>query len=362
VLSGPAWGLDPRLALTQFGHDVWTTSNGLPHDSIRAIAQTPEGYLWFATPDGLARFDGIDFTVFNGSNTPLLKQGVLTTLLADPDGSLWIGTASSGLLHYRNGSFEKVEGPGFARGGIRALLRDTRGALWVGTDGGLTRFEQGRFDSVFAGGFDTNVHALLEYPAGTVWVGANNGLQRFEGRVERVWTTKDGLPDNSIWGLAAGAAGALWIGTHGGGLIEYRQGRFHAIDRRGGAGAVGIMALLSDRDGVLWIATDGGGVSRLAEGKLTSYQTSDGLSNQVVRCLYEDFEGSLWMGTEASTALRNTARHCEPCGKGFRATACVRSSKITPETSGSAPPTASPACARRENWLCTARRTGPRAK
>ena len=57
LLSVPAWGLDPQLAITQFGHDVWTTSNGLPSDSIRSIAQTADGYLWFATSNGLARFD-----------------------------------------------------------------------------------------------------------------------------------------------------------------------------------------------------------------------------------------------------------------------------------------------------------------
>ena len=77
VLSVPAWGLDPKLSITQFGHDVWTTSNGLPQDSVRAIAQTADGYLWFATTDGLARFDGINFTVFNGSNTPALKRSTM---------------------------------------------------------------------------------------------------------------------------------------------------------------------------------------------------------------------------------------------------------------------------------------------
>jgi hypothetical protein len=82
LLSVPAWGLDPKLALTQFGHDVWTTSNGLPQDSVRAIAQTADGYLWFATTDGLARFDGVNFTVFNDSNTPVEAHSTMATLLA----------------------------------------------------------------------------------------------------------------------------------------------------------------------------------------------------------------------------------------------------------------------------------------
>jgi signal transduction histidine kinase/ligand-binding sensor domain-containing protein/CheY-like chemotaxis protein len=297
LLSVPAWGLDPKLALTQFGHDVWTSSDGLPHDSVRAIAQTADRYVWFATVGGLARFDGVNFTVFSGSNTPLLKQAMMISLQAAPDGSLWIGTGSSGLLRYRKGAFEKMGDPGLAKTSIRALLMDSLGVLWIGSDGGLARLEGGRRVPVFQGGWEANVHVLLEYPAGTVWVGANDGLHRFEGGVERVFTTKDGLPDNSIWGLAAGAGGALWIGTHTGGLSEYRQGRFRTYGQHDGFTPTGILALLTDRDGALWIGTDGAGVSRFAEGKFSSYQTRDGLSNQVIRCLYEDHEGSLWMGT-----------------------------------------------------------------
>ena len=297
LLSIPAWGLDPKLALTQLGHDVWTTSNGLPHDSVRAIAQTADRYLWFATIDGLARFDGVNFTVFSESNTPLLKQTTTISLQAAPDGSLWIGTSSGGLLRYRNGGFEKLGVPGLPSVSIRTLLLDSRGVLWIGADGGLVRLEGGRSVPVFMGGWDANVHVLLEYPAGVVWVGANDGLHRFEGGVERVFTTKDGLPDNSIWGLAPGAGGGLWIGTHTGGLVEYRQGRFRTYGQRDGFTPSSILTLLTDRNGALWIGTDGGGVGRFAEGKFTSYQTRDGLSNQVIRCLYEDHEGSLWMGT-----------------------------------------------------------------
>jgi signal transduction histidine kinase/ligand-binding sensor domain-containing protein/DNA-binding response OmpR family regulator len=297
LLAVPGWGLNPRLALTQFGHDVWTTSSGLPHDSVRAIAQTADGYLWFATTAGLARFDGVNFTVFNGSNTPLLKRSIVSSLLAAPDGSLWIGTVDNGLLRYRNGGVEKIGGAaGLPVNGIRALLLDSRGVLWIGADGGLARLDQGRIAIVYAGGFEANTHVLLEYPAGTVWAGANNGLHRFAGGVERVFTTKDGLPDNSIWGLAS-ASGALWVGTHAGGLCEYRQGRFRTYGPRDGFTSTGILALLSDRDGALWIASDGAGVSRFARGNFSSFQTREGLSNQVVRCLYEDSEGSLWMGT-----------------------------------------------------------------
>jgi len=297
LLCVPAWSLDPKLTLTQLGHDVWTSSNGLPNDSIRAIAQTADGYLWFATVGGLARFDGMNFTVFDGAASPLLKRNTLTALLAAPDGSLWIGTGNTGLVRYRNGAFEKLEIPGLPAATVRALMVDSRGVYWIGADSGLVRIEGARGVTVFKGTWESYVHAILEYPAGTVWVGANNGLHRFEGGAERVFTTRDGLPDDSIQGLAAGAGGSLWIGMRGGGLSEYRQGQFRTYGPRDGFAPPGVLGLLADRDGALWIATDGAGVMRFAGGKFTSYQTREGLSNQVIRCLFEDHDGSVWMGT-----------------------------------------------------------------
>ena len=70
VIGTPAWGLDPQVAITQYGHEVWTTADGLPHNSVRAIVQTRDGHLWVATSDGGARFAGVGFTVFTPANAP----------------------------------------------------------------------------------------------------------------------------------------------------------------------------------------------------------------------------------------------------------------------------------------------------
>src|SRR5208283_5207560 len=185
----------------------------------------------------------VNFTAFNGANTPLLQHTLVTAMMAAPDGSLWIGTGINGLVRYRHGGFEKIVAPGLPAGSIRALLTDSRGALWVGADGGLVRMDRGRGVWVFKGNWEANVHAILEHPAGTVWVGANDGLHRIEGGVERVFTTADGLPDNSVQGLAAGAGEALWIGTHGGGLSECRQGRFRTYGQGDGFAPTGVLGL-----------------------------------------------------------------------------------------------------------------------
>ncbi len=298
LISANLWCLDTRLAITQFGHDVWTSAQGLPQDSIRAIAQTTDGYLWIATINGLARFDGVKFTAFNASNTPVLGESLLTSLAADFDGSLWIGrVGAGGLVRYRNGVFEPVAvNVGLPTSNVRALLVDSGGTLWVGADGGLERLKNGKLAQVFTGGHEKNVHVLLESEPGVVWAGANDGLHRFEKGIERVYTTSDGLPDNSIWGLA-GRNGELWIGTRQGGLGHYQDARFTRLGRDASRISDPILTLLSDRDGGLWIGTDGGGLRRLVGNQVNSYQTRDGLSNQVVRCLFEDAEGSIWAGT-----------------------------------------------------------------
>src|SRR5258705_12883503 len=78
--GGPAMALDPGRAITQYGHDVWQLEQGLPQNSVDAIAQTDDGFLWVATEEGFARFDGIRFTVFNRNNTKELKDKVIRAL------------------------------------------------------------------------------------------------------------------------------------------------------------------------------------------------------------------------------------------------------------------------------------------
>ena len=299
-IASACWGLDPRLAITQYGHDVWNSSNGLPQDSVRAIARTPDGYLWFATFGGLARFDGSSFTVFNAANSPGLPLDRIGALASSADGTLWIGTVGAGLVRLLNGRFSAIGGPHDLPDPIvRALLVDSANTVWIGTEHGLTKYREGKFVQIFHGaGLESNVKCLLEYPAGTVWAGTSGGgLRKIEGQNITSYTERDGLGSNGVWALAADRDGALWVATRPGGLSVLRQGRFHTYTTRDGLTENSLVSLQTDRDGNLWIGTDGGGLDRYSGGRFTSYQTRDGLSNQVVRCIYEDPEGSLWIGT-----------------------------------------------------------------
>jgi ligand-binding sensor domain-containing protein len=104
AIGSPALlGLDPRKALTQYTTAVWTQAQGLPQDTIRAITQTTDGYLWLGTDEGLARFDGYDFVTFTKSNG-VIPGNSITALTASRDGSLWIAT-SHGITRYRDRQF-----------------------------------------------------------------------------------------------------------------------------------------------------------------------------------------------------------------------------------------------------------------
>src|ERR1700761_8729054 len=91
--------LDPHKAITQYVQTAWTDRTGLPQNSVSSIAQTNDGYLWFGTEEGLARFDGLHFTLFNTLTDKGLLDNYVSALAAGPNGALWIGTRT-GLLEY----------------------------------------------------------------------------------------------------------------------------------------------------------------------------------------------------------------------------------------------------------------------
>ncbi len=103
------------LAITahsQYQIKSWTTDDGLPQNTVNSIAQTPDGYLWLSTLDGLVRLDGVKFTVFNKSNTPGIAGNRFTQVIVDRDGDLWAATENSGVTRYNGDTFQTYSVPG----------------------------------------------------------------------------------------------------------------------------------------------------------------------------------------------------------------------------------------------------------
>src|SRR5262249_52817078 len=133
--------------VVQYNSRTWTSDDGLPHTQVQAIAQTRDGYLWVGTRDGLARFDGMEFTTFGPRNTPEMKNGFISAVSLDKDGSLWIGTYE-GLVQLKDGKFSRFGVRNGLPGERVMALRVARdGALWVGTTAGVCRYHEGKFSS-----------------------------------------------------------------------------------------------------------------------------------------------------------------------------------------------------------------------
>jgi signal transduction histidine kinase/ligand-binding sensor domain-containing protein/CheY-like chemotaxis protein/HPt (histidine-containing phosphotransfer) domain-containing protein len=299
VTSGVALALDPRKAIMQYNHDVWQIENGLPQNSVVAIAQTDDGYLWFATSEGLTRFDGVRFTVFNKTNTPGIGHSRITALLKTHDGSLWIGTFSGGLTRLKNRQFTLYTSRfGLSSDIVTSLAEDTEGALWIGTDRGLSRWKDGGFTvyTINNGLADDAILSLFADRDGTLWIGTKSGLTRFkDGRVN-IYGSRDGFSGAPVSAIYRDHHDTLWIGTSDG-LSRFNDGKFSTYTIKDGLPVNAVKTLTEDRDGNLWIGTQGGGLTRFRDGKFTTHTTREGLSDNLVEAVFEDREGSLWVGT-----------------------------------------------------------------
>jgi signal transduction histidine kinase/ligand-binding sensor domain-containing protein/CheY-like chemotaxis protein len=312
--AAPGAALDPAKAPSQYSHDSWQMEQGLPQNTVYAVAQTPGGYLWLGTAEGLVRFDGVRFVVFDRRNTPQIPNNVISTLLADRAGRLWIGT-DSGLVRWQDGAFTAFPDHEAPLGSsIFTILEDRAGAIWLGTgERGLVRFEGGRFRTLTTReGLSSNrVRALAEGADGSLWVGTEGGgLTRLhEGRADVV-REHDGLPSDRVRSLLVDAHGALWVGTYDAGLTVRRDGRWQRLD----VGSPDVSCLHQDRDGNVWIGLASDGLARVSGGRIARFRAQDGLTDDNVWSLGEDVEGSLWIGTLAGGLNRLRDAKLTPFG------------------------------------------------
>jgi signal transduction histidine kinase/ligand-binding sensor domain-containing protein/CheY-like chemotaxis protein len=304
--AGPVLALDSRKAITQYGQLTWLTKDGLPQASVHAIIQTRDGYIWLGTQEGLARFDGVRFTVFDKRNNEKMKNHDITSLVEAKDGSLWMGT-SGALIQYKDGEFKSyTTSDGLSNGAILSLCEDREGNLWIGTNaGGLNKLKDGQFTSYTAkDGFPSEeTVSIREAKDGSLWIGTNaGGLVHFKDGKFSILTIKEGLAHNLVWSVYEDLSGAVWVGTNGG-LNRLKDGQITTFTTKDGLANNIIRSIYEDRNGSLWIGTDGGGLHRLeyntdrSSVSFTFLKIKDGLSNNTVLTMFEDREGNLWVGT-----------------------------------------------------------------
>jgi len=328
-------------ALRDYAIDAWTTRNGLPHNSLRDMAQTPDGYLWFATWEGVVRYNGVAFTVFDRGSEPALRDNGVGALYVDPRGRLWLSDSRGNLGRLEaDGHWEYIERtPDWPQALVHDMAMDGQGRMWLLFEGhGLGRVEpDGRFEYIpppagiplqasfphmavdaagriwigtleglvmrdAAGawhrfGHEAGLPGGLVWPYlapdGTVWLAAEGALFRVEG--ERI-VAAHALPDSGhITTMLADRGGALWVGTENRGVARIGSRGVEWL-RPGGVLPRGrIASLLEDAEGSVWIGANGG-LFRLRETLFTGFTRRDGLSSEYVRAVLEDRDGMLWVG------------------------------------------------------------------
>ena len=298
----------PTPTHAQYRYHSLTTDDGLPVNTVSAILQTRDGYLWITTSDGLARYNGATFTVFNKSNTPNIKGNRFTVLFEDHQGTLWIGTAEAGILRYRNGVFQSFDGAnGLPGNAVADIKEDLAGDLMVLTTRGVARLKDDRF-TVYTPYDESTEHTGLRIDrSGGVWLSDVRGLHRYAPDGSVITYRVPGIQTSiEMVALFDDRRGTYWIGAAAVGLIKIDAEGLTVYDKKDGLPEKNIANIDEDRAGDLWVALRQGGVCRLHEGRITSYTTSQGLPTDRISFVYQDREGSHWLGTVDKGLIRIT--------------------------------------------------------
>ncbi len=340
-------GQAQRKSIKQYVHQIWNADDGLPQNSAASMTQTRDGYIWFATQEGLARFDGVEFTVFDRTNTKEFPTPWMTRLNEDAEGGLWmrpIGYAP-GVLRYDGGKFVLYDtSNGLPHNRAICWQCDKHGTTWLGTLGGLAEFKEGKFktytvsdglpaDTISTLGVDSNDNLWISTPRGlarlsagkieimtgrkefpdtvfrrlnpnsncfedrhgTLWMNSTTHLLAYRGGTVTRYDKKALLTNPTIQSFHEDARGTLWIATAGG-LNAFVDGKFTKYNASADRDENNISLIQEDAEGSLWLAT-GKGIARFAGGKFERYQRSDGLSDNGVQDMLIDREGSVWVST-----------------------------------------------------------------
>lgn len=302
--DGSLWLATISSGLLHFSNDAaesvtaYTTDEGLSSNGIRGLFRDREGTLWIGTDGG--GLNRMTRQFISGYAEPQgLAGNIAHAVLADRAGTVWVAT-HNGLSRISNGiitNYQRGEEGSLPLRGMQALYEDRSGRLWIGGYDGLCSFKDGVFSPALRnlGEFSVNVWAIHEDGQGVLWVGTHFGLMTFkDGVYVKTYTTKDGLPKDTVRAIHEDREGNLWLGTEGG-LVKWRDGRFTVFTTKDGLVNDRVWSIYEDAEGVLWLGTFDGGMSRFKNGRFTNYTTAQGLYNNGVFQILEDGHGNLWM-------------------------------------------------------------------
>lgn len=326
----------------------WRTEQSLPSNKIMCVAQGLDGYIWCGTYEGLVRFDGVKFTVYNGSNVPGWNDSSVTALCVAHDGVLWIGHSSGAISSYRAGKFT-VSPPraGWSGSKVVYLAEDEVGDIWIQDDVGHISRQRDGLVLTPEPGEALALYGMTSFLRKQLWVLSRGKLSRMNsGRLEVV--PLDPRMDAYVHGICASSDGGVWAlaaeslwkwkdgswtlspgvlqvgGTPVLSMIETKDGRLiggssdHGaviVDPNARSGdsqlwrATGfpsdwVLAICEDHENGLWVATGTAGLIRIREKSVTNLIPPDEWQGRAVLSVSPARDGGFWVGTEGAGLYR----------------------------------------------------------
>jgi ligand-binding sensor domain-containing protein/signal transduction histidine kinase len=284
--------------------DAWSTKEGLPQSSVISVIQTKDGYLWLGTLNGLVRFDGNRFTIFDENNTPGLKSERIVFLLEDSHTNFWVGMDTASVALVKNGNIKSFDlGRAGHEGRILYAYEDLKGTVWFYTaDGHVSRYENGKMETdpslvsvelVFRA-----TRRLVPSQSGSFWLVQNGRVQKWAGnQMQRDLGACPWGANSIVTSAVEDPQGNLIVGTRGEGVFWYdADGKYRQISREQGLSSALVLSLCLDREGNLWAGTDGGGLDRI---KGSVFDVPVEHHSWVVQSISGDGSGGLWTAFNA---------------------------------------------------------------
>ncbi len=291
----------------------WQINDGLPQNTVFSVIQDRDGYIWLGTAEGIARFDGVKFTLFNNKSNQKISFDSTRALFQDSSGNVWIG--GNNILKYKDRTFTKkiIDNDNNKNSElIRTFYEDSQGRIWIGTYGnGVKRIEGNKITtlSTASGFIDDTILAFLEDSKGQFWIGTSKGLCLFNKGKCKLYTKKEGLSGNIIRTIFEDKEQNLWIGTQTGGITLFKKNTIVHYNEKTGLSNNWVSSIVEDAYGTIIIGTFGGGINFIKNDEIFKNEDiNEHLPDLNITTLMLDRENNLWAGTwkEGVVQLRVT--------------------------------------------------------
>lgn len=278
--------------------DRFTSSEGLASDVIETIYQDRDGALWLGSRGGgLSCLSDRAFITYHKSDG--LKDDFVLSVYEDSRERLWAGT-NKGLFLFKNHRFFPFGEDILGKYVISSILTDHSGRLWVAAFGaGLFQNRNRSWTNVAMDfpGLNLLITTIIEDSQSNIWIGTSGeGVFKLAGDRLDQYTTRNGLHSDLVICLKESKSGQIWIGTKNG-LSRIRRNRIESFPFEKELMDYTIYDLYEDPNQALWICTYGGGLKKWQADNLTTYTLKDGLPTDKFYSITSDKSGHFWIGT-----------------------------------------------------------------